>query len=157
MSVELQEYLQAYPWPGNVRELRNEMERMRLMNSDKLDYTLQDIDPKYRRSAGDRAGSGSRFPLPAAPHGPPEMEDPMFQQFDRALRQGRSPLRRRETVKRLFVRFEKLTRAEILKGLKVSEKIATADLKALQKEGFIRKIMPTRSPRTHYFAIVDRL
>jgi hypothetical protein len=38
-------------------------------------------------------------------------------------------------------------------ALKVSARTATRDLKLLCRQDFIVRVEPTRSPRTHYFAV----
>ena len=43
LSPQLETVLCQYDWPGNVRELRNVIERMRLLNSDKLSYDVNDF------------------------------------------------------------------------------------------------------------------
>ena len=48
MSDDLRRALLAHAWPGNVRELRNEVERIRLLGSEKRTYTLEDLAGRLR-------------------------------------------------------------------------------------------------------------
>jgi len=48
MSSKLQQTLRCHDWPGNVRELRNEIERIRLMNSDKPHYNGSSLFPMLK-------------------------------------------------------------------------------------------------------------
>ena len=41
-------HLSSLPWHGNIRELRNEMERVRLFHSDKINLTIAELSEKYR-------------------------------------------------------------------------------------------------------------
>ena len=160
MSEELRERLQHYDWPGNVRELRNEIERMRLMNSDKLDYDVADLESHLRRSRpssmkneeggpqvaspdetpGRGVGGGSSFP----PAGVARATLPF---------PSRSPMRRLDQLRELFRRYGKLTNLEVVQLLMISQKTVCTDLKILRNERFITKVEPNRSPRTHYFVL----
>ncbi len=153
MSEDLCRIVLSYGWPGNVRELRNVMERMRLMNSDKLYYEPGDIG------------------LPAAVHMPPHtsqapntvLQDtrarpvqaiPVVRSGDSMrLKKGRSPMRRLEKLRALFREHRTLTRSEIIEALAISPNIATSDLKALAAEGFIDRVQPSKSPRSVYFRL----
>jgi DNA-binding NtrC family response regulator len=151
--------LLANPWPGNVRELRSVIERMRLLNSDKLSYDAEDLDPP---GAAPAAPSGtSPFPAAApereatAPAGPGPVAPSAASAGDVAafLRAGRSPLRRRERLRELFRQHGHMTRTELAAILGISPFTITRDMKLLVREGFVEKHQPTASPRTHYFAL----
>lgn len=151
-----------YDWPGNVRELRNVIERMRLVHSDKLAYTDADLDIKRPLRDADRADETRPSPEPLgpapgtdgsaassvqAPSGflPPPTDISAF------LQNGTSLLRRNERLKSLFDTHHRLTRGEIVKILDISPNTATKYLKHLCEEGFIRRIEPSASSRSHYF------
>ena len=59
-------------------------------------------------------------------------------------------------LRELFSSHGTLTRAEVIVILEVSPTTATRYLKLLCREGWIDKVEPTRSPRTHYFQLADR-
>ena len=160
LSVELQGELLGRSWPGNVRELRNEMERMRLFGSDKLAYEAGDLRPPSR-GAADRTGPG------AAPGTTPNTGDAPRRtvatsgahpdvteaRMNAALAASRSPLRRWERLRAAFRRSPELTRQEVMKIMGVSHVTATRDLARLCGEGFIERVKPNASPRTHYFRL----
>lgn len=142
VSEDLKNILLSYSWPGNVRELRNAIERMRLMNSDKLFYTEEDID--ISNSIPDKR---EITPTPA-------LSQKMIATPIRVgFRPGKSPIRRLQTLKMLFTKHKVLTRDEIIKHLNISPNTATQDLKKLANEEFIKKIQPTASPRSVYFEL----
>jgi DNA-binding NtrC family response regulator len=126
LSGELKVALVKRPWRGNVRELKNEIERMRLLNSDRSSYDLAHLE--------------------AAPTSPPTEED-------QVLLEGRSPLRRLKRLRDLFLKHKELTRREIAQLLRVTPETITQDLKRLRSEGFIDRVEPSRSPRSHYFVL----
>jgi len=137
----LVERLTLLPWPGNVRELRNTIERMRLMHADKCHYDADDFEPPAQpvaRTAGPTAAASR-----TAADGREERAAP--------LRRGRAAMRRRDVLRDLFRRHGRLTRAEVAATLNIAPNTATRDLAALCKEGFVRRIAPSKSPRSVYF------
>ena len=177
LSEALRRRLMAEAWPGNVRELRNAVERMRLMNSDKLAYDLADYqgdqdgcdaDGHDGRAASTTSGIGSKDqaikpvgqdePAGTAASAAPETATTPAagndaDGFATFVLARRSPLRRLERIRGLFTAHRRLTRMELAEYLKVSGETVTRDLRALVAEGFIVKIEPNDSPRTHYFAL----
>jgi len=171
LSERLRQWLLAQPWPGNVRELRNFVERLRLLNSEKLEYDLDDIQagadggadrapdgqPPVPAEAGARAGFGPEPDSAGAAgagtgggsaSGPPPAVAGGEAAF---LAAGRSPLRRRDRMRALFARHGRLTRQELAELLGTSVDTTGRDLKLLVAEGLIERVEPTASPRTHYF------
>jgi DNA-binding NtrC family response regulator len=149
MSTELREELCRRAWPGNARQLRNVVERMRLLNSDKLSYEIADIEPEEQRTV-----QAASRPTPRAPDSgvfPPAESAEKEEDVADILRRGRSGMRRIERLKELFRDHGKLTRREIIEILGISPATATRDLKRLLKEDFVEKVKPTPSPRSHYF------
>ncbi|MFO7870284.1 MAG: sigma-54 dependent transcriptional regulator [Kiritimatiellia bacterium] len=143
-SADLVSALQRYSWPGNVRELRNTLERMRLMNSDKLYYDVTDLDAPGVEPNGRRA--------PQTPAQPPLL--PQANGRDPSLKLGKSRVRRLALLRELFRKHEVLTRSEVIQTLEVSPNTASKDLRGLCEEGFITKNRPTASPRSVYFSIL---
>jgi DNA-binding NtrC family response regulator len=158
MSEDLCRLVMSYSWPGNVRELRNMIERMRLMNSDKLYYEAPDIglptapvisvarSPIIAESAVNSGGQ-KRAPLRAIPVAPRTAHE------HESLRKGKSRMRRMETLRSLFRTHQNLTRSEIIDALSISPNAATSDLKDLIAEGYIDRVQPSRSPRSAYFTL----
>ncbi|OVE76987.1 hypothetical protein BVX97_00195 [bacterium E08(2017)] len=140
ISARLAARLLSYSWPGNVRELRNTIERMRLMNSDKLYYDAEDLELPTGGPAA-----------PVIPSASPLAPIPLIQEG--TIKKGRSRVRRLEDLRELFRQNSILTRNEIARTLDISPNTATADLKELCGEGFIEKKQPSASPRSAYFQI----
>jgi len=164
MAPELGSALRRYSWPGNVRELRNEVERMRLTNSDGLAYDLANLEPGIAGKArGEPAGAAERTGLEpqavriaeaaeAARAARVELEAAQAE-AEAGLLAGDSLLRRRGRLRELFARHRMLTRKEAARLLAVSGNTATAYLQRLIMEGLIERVMPNSSPRTHYFTL----
>jgi transcriptional regulator with PAS, ATPase and Fis domain len=172
VSKDLRETLLGYEWPGNVRELRNVIERMRLMHSDKLSYSLADLDLKFhavnapRRATAptlvsDAEAEGKKTTasdeLPAGSPSLPRRKarpaaTPSVTVGD-VLRSGTSSVRRLDRLRELFAEHEKLTRSEVIEILGVSPNTATKYLKALIYDGLIERVEPSASTRSHYFVL----
>jgi len=73
-----------------------------------------------------------------------------------SLRAPNSPLRKAERLRKLFRRYRKLTRPEVVEILGISPNTASRYLRDLRAEGCIEKIMPSGAPRTHYFQLVEQ-
>ncbi|MBM4143081.1 MAG: DeoR family transcriptional regulator [Lentisphaerae bacterium] len=159
MSTDLTRRLLRHAWPGNVRELRNAVERMRLMNSDKLWYDAADIDlPADGALEGTEtppAGASAESP-PAAARSPAATRRPIrltpAHRVSRRAAGRRAPrVRRLEALRELFRGNRLLTRAEIIEHAGVSPNTATRDLQDLVEEGFVERVSPSASPRSVYF------
>jgi DNA-binding NtrC family response regulator len=152
MSAELRDALRGSDWPGNVRELHSAVERMRLLNSDKLEYELADLG-----SEGSAAAALAREPFPPGSPEPAARPEPTVPsgggEIAGMLRSGHRDLRRLPRLRQLFREHTVLTRAEVVAVMRVSPTTATRDLKALCAEGLIEKVEPNRSPRSHYFRL----
>jgi DNA-binding NtrC family response regulator len=158
LSAKLEEALRRLPWTGNVRDLRNVVERMRLFGSEKPEYCMEDLCQAEPALGGKDRGEGGTGPSPT----PDRVTEPLpatalaatgqtADDMEEFLRGGRTALRRLDRLREFFVRYRKLTRAEVAAILDVAPKTATADLKVLCREGFVLKIKPGASRRTHYF------
>ncbi|MGQ9661007.1 MAG: sigma 54-interacting transcriptional regulator [Kiritimatiellia bacterium] len=142
MTPALGELLMRYPWPGNVRELRNAIERMRIMNSDKLHYDIPDLELE---DASALTLLHRCEPIPASL--------PESQRTQQVFLDGSSTVRRLTRLRELFRSHRLLTRAEVVAALGVSPNTATRDLQLLCREGLIEKKQPTASPRSAYFVL----
>jgi DNA-binding NtrC family response regulator len=150
LSIELQNALLGRPWSGNVRELRNEMERMRLLGSEKLAYDVADLSAAGS-SAPEPASAPATESSPPA-EAPPSAKAPETKMAE-VLAASRSPLRRLERLRSAFRQSPTLTRQEVIGILGISHVTATRDLALLCREGFVERVMPNASPRTHYFRL----
>jgi hypothetical protein len=150
------------------------IERMRLMHSDKLSYDVEDLDLKFlsashptptaaraataggqpfEREPGKPASAAAGGETSARPRRTPEegpMPDAVVEVF---LRNGGSRVRRYERLQKLFAQHRKLTRGEIVRILGISPNTATKYLKELCAEGFVERIAPSASTRSHYFVL----
>jgi DNA-binding NtrC family response regulator len=152
MSAHLSQNLITYSWPGNIRELRNTMERMRLMNSDKLYYDADDLDLASDRPTVILAPPDNR--QIATPMAPIPIHTNKISPITR-MKTGRSRVRRLANLRNMFVEHKLLTRNEIVQTLEISPNTATQDLKLLCSEGLIEKRQPSASPRSAYFVLKE--
>ena len=147
MAPEVQRWLLEQEWPGNVRELRNFIERLRLLGSEQLYYGPDDL-AAVRQRAAISFGAGS-----AAVHEVIEPANPPGGGDSSSALQHDSHLRRPDRARELFREHGKLMRKELAAMLKVSLCTAGRCLEMLIAEGFIEKVAPTASRRTHYFRL----
>ena len=160
--------LEQHQWPGNVRELRNIVERMRILSSDKLDYAVEDLLQSAR--LGERTPKPStvhetksfspehtqskeqgRTPMPGEIRpGRPESE------IQRFLASGHTTMRRKHRLRELFEEVGALKVSEAAALLGVSSRTASRYMAELCEEGFIEKVTPTKSRKSHYYARCSR-
>jgi DNA-binding NtrC family response regulator len=154
VAPDLARSLMRRDWPGNVRELRSLLERARLLNSDKLSYNTRDVEDGSESTASlSHASSEGPVASPVVPDAPPIRLRPESIRPGGAFRRGQAPVRRMESLREIFARQRLLTRAELVANLGVSPNTATRYLQALVREGLIRRVAPTASPRSVYFAL----
>jgi len=147
ISASLEEAIMAHDWPGNVREVRGVAERMRIFSSEKLDYDISDA----HFITGQELAAAAAPPPRGSSTGSVQERDPGESAVLWRLRS--SPMRRLDRLRSLFSDHGKLTRAEVAELLQVSGRTASRYLKGLLAEGFIEKVKPTPSPRSHYFRL----
>jgi DNA-binding NtrC family response regulator len=150
MSADLRAAFLRHGWPGNVRELAAVVERMRLLNSDGPEFGTGSLGVEAVM-APDRGGKTER--PPPADSGDAPGQPPPEEAMARVIAGSGSQLRRLERVRDLFRRHRQLARGEIMTATGIPANTATRDLKFLCAEGFIERITPTASPRTHYFRL----
>jgi transcriptional regulator with PAS, ATPase and Fis domain len=126
-------HLSSLPWHGNIRELRNEMERVRLFHSDKINLTIAELSEKYRT-------------LPATLIIPLEKSNLVL----KSPLNLKSKFRKLEELKALFQTNNTLSRTEVAAYLNVSPNTAANYLATLEKENFIIKTKEGSS-KAHYF------
>ncbi|PCJ57508.1 MAG: hypothetical protein COA79_15870 [Planctomycetota bacterium] len=156
LSPDLMTALEEYDWPGNVRQLKNEVERMRMFNSENASYDLKDFSLKKEDNLVDIDEPQDiviKTEIPKVDGADELKNNLLIDTSDYIIREEKTPLRRLEKIKELFIRHQKLTRGEIIKIFKISPGTATSDLQKLEKEQYIKRVCPTPSPRSHYFTI----
>lgn len=136
------DHLSALPWEGNIRELRNEMERVRIFHSDKVSINISDLSQKYQTIKV----------IPNKPHSSKLATSAPNANEDNLLNL-KSRLRKIDELKKLFESYGKLSRTESATLLKVSLNTSANYLNLLEKENFIKKVMPTNSVKTHYYEL----
>ncbi|PCJ58636.1 MAG: hypothetical protein COA79_12820 [Planctomycetota bacterium] len=152
LSPELEEAFQNYNWPGNIRELKNEIEKMRLLHSEKSYYVLEDVnflsldEKKSIVVSIDKIPEKKEFISHEITVGKSEKK---------IFKSNGSYIRRVEAIKQLFKENKTITRKEIYQIIGAANITIGKDLKRLREEGFIKKVEPTKSPRTHYFILVE--
>jgi transcriptional regulator with GAF, ATPase, and Fis domain len=142
LADDLMLALRRHHWPGNVRELKNEIERIALLAGE--DRVLR---ADLFRSA---APSPSAAAPPAAAAGAP-VEPPARSAPEHDTLPSHGTLGRRDRLRALFDRYRRLTRAQIIELLGCSPNTATSDLRALETEGWIRRVHTSAHLRTSYF------
>ena len=171
--------LRDYAWPGNVRELRNVIERMRILNSDKMYYDIDDLDSF--RSGNQTALADAAEAL--RPDASDEAEvlagggalalSPGAGAMAKAAKQGRelrsgaevasyletanSTLRRLGRLRTLFSEFPQLKVSEVATILDVSRATAARYLEVLSAEGTVKKVCPTASRSSQYYVRNGRI
>ncbi len=161
MSKKLEEKLLAHAWDGNVRELKHEVERARLLNSDKLRYEYDDMitDKKnVKESLEIEKPKPVKSADTIAEKNPDEKKDTdIFQKDLEAVLQMQNARKSSETrlsrIMNIFQNVEKVYRQEIAKTLGVTPRTISTDFKQLLDEGVIIKVEPTSSLRSHYFTL----
>jgi len=151
------------PLPASAGEVRaGEGPTEKPWNHDRSYNTADGVEP-VPPTAGGRGGTRP-FPYNAAdgiepvPPGtaqrtgsPPSLQAQNTADIAQFLQHGNSVLRRLERLRSLFETHRRLTRSEIVQVLKISPNTATNYLKTLCDEGFVRRVEPSASARSHYF------
>jgi len=165
LMENLKTALKAYAWPGNVRELKNEIERMRLMSSDKISYDVNDLQVEFKKETlatkwleedAQKMNLTKPETTKAESSQNPEGEDlapEILAEYENKLVQINSALKRRQKIHKIFQHFQKLSRRQVMELVNISSATATRDLKILRNENIIEKIEPHASPRSHYFIL----
>lgn len=135
------EHLTSLSWEGNIRELRNEMERVRIFHSDKVSINISDLSQKYNT-------------LKIMPNKSSIIVSATTHLQDEKLLNLKSRFRKLDELKKLFESYGKLSRTESASLLKVSLNTSANYLNMLEKENYIKKVMPTNSVKTHYYEML---
>ncbi|PCJ56107.1 MAG: hypothetical protein COA79_20000 [Planctomycetota bacterium] len=149
ISEKLKDKFSSYHWPGNIRELKNEIEMARILNSEKLEYEVDDFKNLFSKMADVPSKEPSDEPnLPLSDQKDIDLSLALELDKNRSTN-----IHRMDRIKSLFNSLEKVYRIDLVKILNVTPNTVTNDLKKLIKEGYIEKIKPTPGPRTHYFVL----
>ncbi len=121
-------------WPGNVRELRNAIERVALLAGGEQVLGEDLLRPPAEVAA--RATDGET---------PPSAGDPVGR--------GARTRDRAERLRRLFLERREISRGEAAGLLGCAPGTAAKELSRLEADGFVERVCPTGSARTHYFRL----
>ncbi len=139
-----------YSWPGNIRELKNEIEKMRILNSHISVYKLKDA--VFLKSKENLTQSTFQKTTEEIKDTSTNTNDIEKQVLDHS---NKNKFRRLEKIRILFRKNKRLSRMEVCQILGVANQTIGTDFKDLIAEGFLEKIEPTTSPRTHYFILKE--
>jgi DNA-binding NtrC family response regulator len=140
-----------YRWPGNIRELKNEMERLKILQPEKEFLDIEDFDFTHLQLSINMPLE-SKSSLESKFNEKQGVNDKVIN--DRILKIINKPSRieqRYEFLTELFQQYKKLTRLQIIEIASISPVTASKDLEYLCKTGIIKKVMPTKSVKSHYF------
>lgn len=143
----LMEQMQAYHWPGNVRELKNEVERMIVLAGERNVITSEMISiwgDKYVSKHKTENTSGATISVVGKNH------------FSAAFsgQNGYEDARLKMLIQ-LFKEKKHLTRAMVARSLGCALNTAANDLKKLNEQGIIKRMLSTASSRSSYYQIIE--
>jgi len=158
LSKRLLDALVSYRWPGNIRELKNEIERLKILHSDKEILDIEDFDFTHLQSH-----SASFFQNTEKEEDKKRQDQTLSIKYnditnDRILsimNEVSTAYQRQRFLKKLFQQYKTINRVQIMKIAEISQSTASKDLDLLCKEGFIKKVTPSKSVRSHYFTIIE--
>lgn len=119
--------LTARAWPGNARELENHVAKMLLFSDD------GELPPDDDKSDGEAVSDA-----PLQTNMPRSHTGAFF---------------RRERLKEIFRKRKKLTRIEVQRLVGCSPVTAGSDLRALEAEGFVERVVTSANLRTSYYRL----
>lgn len=146
LTSDLMDAFQRYSWPGNIRQLKNEMEKLRVLHSEKLSYTLRDFPFKDEMEAAPKKKSEAKEQAKSPKNDKQEL-------IETVLNNSKNAIRRLDKLKDLFLTHKKFTRKELIAITGGAPKTVANDLETLHNEGFIVRVMPSTAARTHYFEL----
>lgn len=155
LSKKLLDALMSYRWPGNIRELKNEMERLKILHAEKELLDLQDFDfshlQDYVVNTLQKEIEVKKDPVSVPDKKPQIVSDRVVS----IMQRGSKTQQRQEMLKDLFREYKNLKRFQVMEISSISAATAAKDLEALCQTGFIEKRTPTKSVKSHYYAIIE--
>lgn len=158
LSKRLLDALVSYRWPGNIRELKNEIERLKILHPDKENLDVDHFDFTHLQSP-----SADFFQNTEKEEDEKKQDQSLSIKYnditnDRILsimNEVSTAYQRQRYIKKLFQQYKTINRVQIMKIAEISQSTASKDLDLLCKEGFIKKVTPSKSVRSHYFTIIE--
>jgi len=158
LSKELLESLKAYRWPGNIRELKNEMERLKILHSDKEFLNIEDFD--FSRLPGAHAPIIKEEKVKEIIKTQASNLKPKIHELSvddthivKVFQRGSKIEVRQRFLKELFQKYKKLTRSQIIEMTFLSPSTVSKDLQNFCNLGITEKRTPTKSVKSHYFVL----
>ena len=158
LAKPLLDALTRYSWPGNIRELKNEIERLKIIHSDKKLIEMEDFDFTRLQGFTDSvANLKVDEQLISAPNSKTSIKNKEVNEDEilKIVQRGSKVEQRHEFIKSLFLKYKKLTRSQIMEIAKISPVTATKDMETLCQSGFIERRTPTKSVKSHFFVLVE--
>jgi len=163
LSPDLKKSLKKLPWHGNIRELKNTIDRMRMLNSDKIKYSLEDLKNDSKFDIAFDWDKKEETILIQNDNSQTEeikqigeisnLEFNSKDKIEQIINQGNATEQRINNLKTIFQQYPKLTRKQIAEILMIDRSTATKYLTILCEENYIEKIKPSASVRSHYFLL----
>jgi DNA-binding NtrC family response regulator len=143
ITDELIRHLQDHSWPGNVRELKNEIERMVTLAGESkiLDRALFENRNQYSFELTQPVIPSASTPPLSSPDEVPYFNTTSYRNL------------RLEKIIQLLQQQRRLTRFDIVRTLGCSPTTACSDLKILQEQQKIRRVITSKHLRTSYFVL----
>lgn len=156
LSNELLEVLVAYHWSGNIRELKNEIERLKILHAENEVFNIEDFD-FTRLSNMPPLISSLDKKVDAIKRKKQKLRD--FElNHDKILSIVQKKAKaetRRTIIMELFQNYKQITRSQIVEITGINPGLASKELQNLCDEGFITRITPTKSVKSHYFVLIE--
>ncbi|MBL4869273.1 MAG: sigma-54-dependent Fis family transcriptional regulator [Pseudomonadales bacterium] len=160
IDKNLLDAMQEHSWPGNIRELKNEIERMAIITgnnklitnelvnfkSSEIKENIAPIDIKQKSFVSDENKIT------------PMTQENIYSPPNISLEKGVKNYSeyRRQELRQLFQQHRLLTRAMVVRFLGCAANTAAKDLKSLETAGYLKKVIPTDSPRSSYYILNDK-
>lgn len=153
LSNELLEKLSSYSWPGNIRELRNAIDKMRVLYSDLKRYGVEEFDFEQLEDFATIKLPPINTPPKNNPLSIKSIDLSAKDRIEKIMNRGSKASEHLPFLKELFLEYKNITRSQVMEILNLSPFNTATALKALCDEGFIIKITPTKSTKSHYYQI----
>jgi transcriptional regulator with PAS, ATPase and Fis domain len=158
ISKNLLDILIDYRWPGNIRELKNEIERLKILHSEKEILNIEDFDFSRLQNITLPKREIKTEKIEASPPKPKINDQNLVFDHNEILKMVQAGTKaeiRQKVIKELFQTYKKFTRSQIIKITSISPVTVTKELQNLCNKGFIKKITPTKSVKSYYFVLVE--
>ncbi|PCJ56818.1 MAG: hypothetical protein COA79_17850 [Planctomycetota bacterium] len=144
LSVKLQQKIIHYSWPGNIRELKSVIEKMLIWYPLKTIYEENDLE--LSTVLNENKKNKANIDNSSVPKDNNDINHLLANSSTKAVRL-------KQLIAFLKESPDGVNRVKSAKHLNVSLITAGKYLHYLCDQGFIKKVMPNNSPRSHYFTL----